>query len=62
MGSHVAERLRQVVGTGEDMVLAHDDGADGYLSSLEGSLRLVECPLHVEFVFFPLIFHNRLQI
>jgi hypothetical protein len=44
------------------MVLAHDDGADGYLSSLEGGLRLVERPLHVEFVFFPLIFHNRLQI
>lgn len=57
VGGHVAERLREVVGTGEYAVLAHDDGSDGNLACIIGCLRLVEGTLHVEFIFLLLIFH-----
>ena len=57
MCRHVAECLRQVVGAGDDSVLAHYDGSDGYLTCSEGGLCFVECTLHVEFVFLLLIFH-----
>ena len=58
MGRHVAERLREVMATGDDTVLAHHDGADGYLAFLIGHTGLVERPLHVEFVFFLLFLFN----
>ena len=58
MGRHVAERLREVMATGDDTVLAHHDGADGYLAFLIGHTGLVERPLHVEFVFFQLFLLN----
>ena len=58
MGRHVAERLREVMATGDDTVLAHHDGADGYLAFLIGHTGFVERPLHVEFVFFQLFLLN----
>ena len=58
MGRHVAERLREVMATGDDTVLAHHDGADGYLAFLKGHTGFVERPLHVEFVFFLLFLFN----
>ena len=58
MGRHVAERLREVMATGDDTVLAHHDGADGYLAFLKGHTSFVERPLHVEFVFFLLFLFN----
>ena len=58
MGRHVAERLREVMATGDDTVLAHHDGADGYLAFLKGHTGFVERPLHVEFVFFQLFLLN----
>ena len=58
MGRHVAERLREVMATGDDTVLAHHDGTDGYLAFLIGHTGLVERPLHVEFVFFLLFLFN----
>ena len=58
MGRHVAERLREVMATGDDTVLAHHDGADGYLAFLKGHTGFVERPLHVEFVFFQLFLFN----
>ena len=58
MGRHVAERLREVMATGDDTVLAHHDGADGYLAFLIGHTGFVERPLHVEFVFFQLFLFN----
>jgi len=58
MGRHVAERLREVMATGDDTVLAHHDGTDGYLAFLIGHTGFVERPLHVEFVFFLLFLFN----
>ena len=58
VGRDVAERLREVVATGDDTVLAHHDGTNGYLPLLIGHSGLVECPLHVEFVFFLLFLFN----
>ena len=52
MCRYVAESLSQVVAAGDDAVLAHHDGTDGYLTCLIGQTGLVECSLHVEFVFF----------
>ena len=56
VGGDVAERLRQVVGAGNNAVLAYDDRANGYLSLAIGSLGLREGALHVVFVAFLLFF------
>ena len=56
MGSHVAECLCQVVGTGDDSVFTYHDGADGYFTCLVSDLGLVECHSHIAFVII-LLFH-----
>ena len=50
MGSDIAECLGKVVRTGNDTVIAHDDGSDGYLAFAECLAGLVECALHELFV------------
>ena len=65
MGCHVAERLCEVVTAGDNTLFAHHDSSDGNLTFLIGHAGLVECPLHVEFVFFLLFLFNhaaKLQI
>ena len=56
MGRDVAERLCQIVRTGDDAVLAHDDGTDGDFTSFKGCQGFVERHLHVALVFFLLFF------
>lgn len=62
MGRHVVQRLCQVVGTGDDAVLAYDDGTNGYLSFIEGLLRLLQCAAHILFVFLWLFHCAKLGI
>ena len=52
MGGDVVEGLSEVVGSGNDAVLANDDGTNGYFAFVEGLLRLGQSLTHVNFVFF----------
>ena len=52
VGGDVVERLRQVVGTGHDALMADDDAADGDFALVEGPAGLVQGKAHVFFVFF----------
>ena len=58
MCRHVAERLSEVVGTGDDTVFAYDNGTDGNLACLIGCLGFIEGHPHIAFVFFLLFFCN----
>ena len=47
MGRHVVQRLCQVVGAGNDAVLAHDNGAYGDFALVVGGLRLGQRLAHI---------------
>ena len=56
MCRHVMQRLRQVVGTGNDTVITYDDAANGNLALVEGLLCLGQCKAHILDVLI-LLFH-----
>lgn len=59
---HIAECFCQIMSTGDDAVLAYDDGSDGNLSFVISLSGLVKGALHVEFVFFQLFFCHAAKV